>query len=74
MSGHERNYDFGTLLDSAVGLNRLARLEFGHEGLKIGCSHKKQDHVRGKILHLGNEETPPNLFEYSLVQTSKLII
>lgn len=74
MSGHERNYDFGTLLDSAVGLNHLAGFEFGLEGLKIGRFHKRKDHVRGKILPLGNEETPPNLGKYSLVQTSKLII
>jgi hypothetical protein len=49
MSGHERNYDFGSLLDTAVGLNRLAGLEYGPEGLKIGRSHPKQAHVWGAL-------------------------
>ncbi|CAM6091656.1 unnamed protein product [Calypogeia fissa] len=73
MSDHERNYDFASLLDSAVGLNRIASLEFGVEGLKVGRSHKKQDHVWGKIHPLG-DETAPNLIDYSLVANNELVV
>lgn len=74
ISGHERNYDFGTLLDSAVGLNLLASLEYGTEGLKVGRSHKKQEQVWGKIHPLDAGEIAPNLLDYSTVQSNELVI
>lgn len=74
MSGHERNYDFGSLLDSAVGINRLSCFEYGEEELRVGRSHKKQDHIWGKLHPLCAGETAPDLFDYTLVATDALVV
>lgn len=74
MSGHERNYDFGSLLDSAVGLNRIAGYEYGPESLKVGRSHKKQEFLWGKLHPLADGEVGPNLGDYSDVANNELVV
>ncbi|KAL3679398.1 hypothetical protein R1sor_022354 [Riccia sorocarpa] len=49
MSGCERNYDFGDLINCASGLNRLTALEFGKENLQLGGKHVKQETIWSKL-------------------------
>ncbi|KAL3699054.1 hypothetical protein R1sor_017076 [Riccia sorocarpa] len=67
MSGCERNYDFGDLINCASGLNRLAALEFGKEGLQLGGKHVKQETIWGKL-----HPRPPGVNEPDLANFSKL--
>ncbi|KAL3688152.1 hypothetical protein R1sor_014461 [Riccia sorocarpa] len=67
MSGCERNYDFGDLINCASGLNRLAALEFGKEGLQLGGKHVKQETIWGKL-----HPRPPGVNELNLANFAKL--
>ncbi|KAL3681170.1 hypothetical protein R1sor_024126 [Riccia sorocarpa] len=67
MSGCERNYDFGDLINCASGLNRLASLEFGKEWLQVGGKHVKQDTI-WSMLH----PRPPGQYEPDLASFTNL--
>ncbi|KAL3677021.1 hypothetical protein R1sor_026969 [Riccia sorocarpa] len=65
MSGCERNYDFGDLINCASGLNRLASLEFGKEGLQF----VKQETIWSKLHPRPSGQCEPDLASFSNLET-----
>ncbi|KAL3690540.1 hypothetical protein R1sor_016849 [Riccia sorocarpa] len=74
MSGYERNYGFGDLIDCASGLNRLASMEYGEENIHFGRSHAKQQTIWGKLHLLLASETEPDLSDFNRLQTGAEVI
>ncbi|KAL3699591.1 hypothetical protein R1sor_017613 [Riccia sorocarpa] len=74
MSGYERNYGFADLIDCAIGLNRLASMEYGEENIHFGRSHAKQQTIWGKLHPLLAGETEPDLSNFNRLQTSAEMI
>ncbi|KAL3681020.1 hypothetical protein R1sor_023976 [Riccia sorocarpa] len=74
MSGYERNYDFGDLINCVSGLNRLAALEFGEERLKFGWKHVKQETVWGKIHRRPPGEAEPDLASFAKLESYAAVV
>ncbi|KAL3681242.1 hypothetical protein R1sor_024198 [Riccia sorocarpa] len=74
MSGCERNYDFGDLINCASGLNRLASLEFGKENLQLGGKHVKQETIWSKLYprHVGQCE--PDLASFAMLESDYEVV
>ncbi|KAL2621818.1 hypothetical protein R1flu_002023 [Riccia fluitans] len=65
MKGYERNYDFGDLVDCAIGLNRLASLEYGEEAMKLSKAHVKQRTLWARLHPLPPGHAKPNLSDFA---------
>ncbi|KAL3680514.1 hypothetical protein R1sor_023470 [Riccia sorocarpa] len=74
MSGVERNYDFGDLLDCASGLNRLTTLEYGEENLRFSKVQVKQQTIWSKLHPLGPGQIASNLADFDGLQSDIAII
>ncbi|KAL2634896.1 hypothetical protein R1flu_006375 [Riccia fluitans] len=74
MRKHERNYDFGDLVDCASGLNRLVALEYGKEAMKLPKAHVKQRPIWASLDPLPPGHAKPDLSDFARLATDDQII
>ncbi|KAL3678663.1 hypothetical protein R1sor_021619 [Riccia sorocarpa] len=74
MSGCERNYDFGDLINCASGLNRLAALEFGKENLQLGGKHVKQETIWSKLHPRPVGQCEPDLASFAMLESDSEVV
>ncbi|KAL3695728.1 hypothetical protein R1sor_009804 [Riccia sorocarpa] len=74
MSGCERNYDFGDLINCASGLNRLASLEFGKENLQVGGKHVKQETIWSKLHPRPVGQCEPDLASFAMLESDSEVV
>ncbi|KAL3678331.1 hypothetical protein R1sor_021287 [Riccia sorocarpa] len=74
MSGCERNYDFGDLINCASGLNRLAALEFGKENLQLGGKHVKQETIWTKLHPRPVGQCEPDLASFAMLESDSEVV
>ncbi|KAL3693735.1 hypothetical protein R1sor_007386 [Riccia sorocarpa] len=74
MSGCERTYDFGDLINCASGLNRLAALEFGKENLQLGGKHVKQETIWSKLHPRPVGQCEPDLASFAMLETDSEVV
>ena len=70
----ERAYDFHKLVGCANTLNRLARIEYRDNGLKINRHYNKQKNIWASLHSLVDGEIPANLGDYLGVMADRDLV
>ena len=74
MVGLERAYDFHKLVSTANTLNQLLGIEYGENGRKFGCMHKKMTIMWAQLHPLDDGEDPCDLGDYSSIASDADVV